>query len=110
MALALLSINLDFTVVNLGLADIQRDLGTSLSELQWVINGYTLALAGAVVAAGRLGDMLGRKRVYLAGLITFTGAAIAAALAPSVEVLVATRAIQGLGAATVYTVSLAILG
>lgn len=110
MSLALLSINLDFTVVNLGLADMQRDLGTSLSELQWVINGYTLALAGAVVVAGRLGDTFGRKRVYLAGLITFTAAAIAAALAPSVGVLIATRAVQGLGAATVYTVSLAILG
>src|SRR2546430_7240007 len=110
MALALLSINLDFTVVNLGLADMQRDLGTSLSELQWVINGYTLALAGTVVLAGRFGDSLGRKRVFLAGLITFTGAAIAAALAPSVGVLIATRVLQGLGAATVYTVSLAILG
>jgi EmrB/QacA subfamily drug resistance transporter len=110
MALALLSINLDFTVVNLGLADMQRDLGTSLSELQWVINGYTLALSGAVVVAGRLGDSLGRKRVYLAGLITFTGAAIAAAIAPSVGVLIGTRVLQGLGAATVYTVSLAILG
>ncbi len=110
MSLALLSINLDFTVVNLGLADMQRDLGTSLSELQWVINGYTLALAGAVVVAGRLGDSFGRKRLYLAGLITFTVAAIAAALAPSVGVLIATRVVQGLGAATVYTVSLAILG
>ena len=110
MALGLLSINLDFTVVNLGLADLQRDLHTSLSELQWVINAYTLGLAGSVVLAGRLGDLVGRKRVYVVGLLAFTLAAVAAALAPTVGVLIATRAVQGLGAATVYTVSLAILG
>ena len=109
MALGLLSINLDFTVVNLGLAAMQQDLGTSLSELQWVVNAYTLALSGSVVIAGRLGDAFGRKRVYLGGVLLFTAAAIGAALAPSVEVLIGTRAIQGLGAATVYTVSLAIL-
>jgi EmrB/QacA subfamily drug resistance transporter len=109
MALGLLSINLDFTVVNLGLAQMQRDLDTSLADLQWVINGYTLALSGSVVIAGRLGDALGRKRVYLAGVLAFTAAAAAAALAPSVEVLIGARAVQGLGAATVYTVSLAIL-
>jgi len=109
MALGLLSINLDFTVVNLGLTDMQRDLDTSLSELQWVINAYTLALSGSVVVAGRVGDAFGRKRVYLAGLAAFAAAAVAAALAPNVELLIATRAVQGLGAATVYTVSLAIL-
>jgi MFS family permease len=81
MALGLLSINLDFTVVNLGLADLQRDLGTSLSELQWVINAYTLALSGFVVVAGRLGDSLGRKRVYVTGLLVFTAASVTAALA-----------------------------
>jgi EmrB/QacA subfamily drug resistance transporter len=109
MALGLLSINLDFTVVNLALAPMQRDLDTSLTDLQWVINSYLLALGGAVVIAGRLGDAFGRKRVYLAGMLLFTAAALGAALAPSVEVLIGTRALQGLGAATVYTVSLAIL-
>jgi EmrB/QacA subfamily drug resistance transporter len=109
MALGLLAIDLDFTMVNLGLAAMQRDLDTSLPELQWVVNAYTLALAGSVVVAGRLGDAFGRKRVYLGGVLLFAAAAIAAALAPSVGVLIGTRAIQGLGAATVYAVSLAIL-
>jgi EmrB/QacA subfamily drug resistance transporter len=109
MALGLLCINLDFTMVNLGLADMQRDLDTSLPELQWVVNAYTLAQAGSMVVAGRLGDRFGRKRVYLSGVLLFTAAAIAAALAPSIGVLIGTRAIQGLGAATVYAVSLAIL-
>jgi EmrB/QacA subfamily drug resistance transporter len=109
MALGLLAINLDFTVVNLGLAAMQRDLDTSLGELQWVINAYSLALAGTVVVAGRLGDTYGRKRVYVVGVICFAAAAVGAALAPSVEVLIATRGVQGVGAATVYTVSLAIL-
>jgi len=100
---------LDSTVVSLALPAIRDDLGASATELQWVVNGYLLTLAVLVVTAGRLGDMFGRRRVFLVGLVTFAAGLLLAALAPAIEVLIAARFVQGAGAAGMLTLSLAIV-
>jgi EmrB/QacA subfamily drug resistance transporter len=100
---------LDSTVVTLALPAIRRDLDASASELQWTINAYLLVLSVLVVTAGRLGDMFGRRRVFLLALCVFSGGLVVAALAPSIEVLVLARIIQGAGAAGMLTLSLAIV-
>src|SRR3712207_3799118 len=80
---------LDATVVNVALPSIQEDLGFSQAALAWVVNAYLIAFGGLLLLAGRLGDLLGRRRVFLAGLAVFTLASIACGLAQSQEVLVA---------------------
>ncbi len=90
---------LDTTVVSVALADIQTDLQAGVSSLQWVVNGYALVFAGAMLAAGSLGDRLGRRRVMVAGVAVFCAGSLVAALAPGVGWLVAGRAVMGLGAA-----------
>ncbi len=110
ISLGLLSINLDFTVVNLALDDIQQRLGASVSELQWVMNGYAIAIAATVLIAGRLGDLYGRKRLFMAGLALFAISAATAAAAPDIWSLIASRVAQGVGAAFLYTLSIALIG
>lgn len=110
ISLGLLSINLDFTVVNLALDDIQKRLGASVSELQWVMNGYAIAIAATVLLAGRLGDLRGRKRFFMLGLALFACSAATAAAAPDVWSLIASRIAQGVGAAFLYTLSIALIG
>jgi EmrB/QacA subfamily drug resistance transporter len=100
---------LDSCVVTLALPAIERDLDASASELQWVANAYLLTCAVFVVTAGRLGDMFGRKRLFLTGASIFTAGLLVAALASAPEVLIAARAIQGLGAAGMLTLSLALV-
>jgi EmrB/QacA subfamily drug resistance transporter len=100
---------LDIAVVNTALADIGRDLHTGLGGLQWVVDAYTLALASIVLSAGALADRLGRRKLFSAGLGLFTAASLACALAGSIGVLEAARAVQGIGAAVMFAVSLAIL-
>jgi MFS family permease len=100
---------LDSTVVTLALPDMQRDLGASSSELQWVLNAYLLTLAVLVVTAGRLGDVYGRRRLFLLGLVVFTAGLVVAATAPGMEVLVGARVIQGVGGAAMLTLSLALV-
>jgi EmrB/QacA subfamily drug resistance transporter len=100
---------LDSTVVTLALPAIRRGLDASASELQWVLNAYLLALAVLVVTAGRLGDMFGRRRVFLASLGVFAVGLVIAALSPSIEVLVLARIIQGVGASGMLALSLAIV-
>jgi EmrB/QacA subfamily drug resistance transporter len=107
--MALFVLMLDSTIVTLALPSIQRELGASASELQWVVNGYLLMIAVLVVTAGRLGDQFGRRRVFLGGLVTFAGGLVVAAVAPSVEVLIVARFIQGIGAAGMLTLSLALV-
>jgi EmrB/QacA subfamily drug resistance transporter len=107
--MALFVLMLDSTIVTLALPSIQRDLQASASELQWVMNGYLLAIAVLVVTAGRLGDQFGRRRVFVAGLVTFAVGLVIAATAPSIEVLIVARIIQGLGAAGMLTLSLALV-
>jgi MFS transporter, DHA2 family, methylenomycin A resistance protein len=100
---------LDATVVTVALPSLGRDLGGGVSDLQWVVDGYTLVFAGLLLSAGSLGDLLGGRRVFEAGLWLFTAASAACALAPSVPLLVAARLLQGLGAALLVPSSLALL-
>ena len=93
---------LDVTVVSVALASIQRDLKASLSDLQWVIDAYSLALAVLLLPAATLGDRLGRRRLFLAGLAIFTVGSLACALAPSAVALEAFRAFQGIGGAVLF--------
>ena len=100
---------LDSTVVTLALPDMQRDLGASANELQWVLNAYLLTLAVLVVTAGRLGDVYGRRRIFLAGLVVFTVGLAIAATAAGMEILILARVVQGAGGAAMLTLSLAIV-
>jgi EmrB/QacA subfamily drug resistance transporter len=100
---------LDATVVNIALPTIGEDFDAGLSSLQWVVNAYTLTLAGFLLLGGALGDRFGRRRVFLIGVAWFAGASVLCAVAPSAEVLIAARALQGMGAALLTPGSLAIL-
>src|SRR3954453_915138 len=100
---------LDIAVVNTALSAIAADLDTGLSGLQWVIDAYTLALAATVITAGSLSDRFGRRRLFLAGLAVFTATPAVCGLAPSITALNIARAAQGLGAAILFAVSLAVL-
>src|SRR5260221_7658645 len=92
-----LMIIVDTTIVNVALPSIQRDLGFSQSGLAWVVNAYLIAYAGIMLLAGRLGDLIGHKRVFLIGLAMFTAASLACGLAATQWQLVAGRAVQGIG-------------
>lgn len=94
-----LMIVLDKTIVDVALPTIQRDLRFSVSSLAWVVNAYLIAFGGLLLLAGRLGDLLGRRRMFLAGLALFTSASLLAGLADSQAVLTAARFIQGIGGA-----------
>jgi EmrB/QacA subfamily drug resistance transporter len=100
---------LDIAVVNTALSRIAEDLHTGLSGLQWVVDAYTLALATVVLSAGSLADRLGRRRLFTIGLSIFTLASAACALAQDITVLNVARAVQGVGAAVMFAVSLALL-
>src|SRR5215472_2669022 len=99
---------LDSTVVNVALPTIGRDLGTSLAGLQWTVTAYTLTLAGLILLGGSLGDRAGRKRVFLIGVVWFALASVLCGAAPNAPVLIAARAIQGVGGALLTPGSLAI--
>ena len=98
---------LDATIVAIALPAIQRSLDVAPADLQWVVSAYTLAFAGFLVLAGRLADLRGRRTVFMAGLALFAGASLACGLSRSAGVLVAARAVQGLGAAAVAPAALA---
>jgi EmrB/QacA subfamily drug resistance transporter len=100
---------LDIAVVNTALSRIGEDLHTGLSGLQWVVDAYTLALATVVLSAGSVADRLGRKRLFEIGLSIFTLSSLACAMAQDITVLNAARAVQGVGAAIMFAVSLALL-
>jgi EmrB/QacA subfamily drug resistance transporter len=100
---------LDATVVNVALPSIQRDLGLSEANLQWIVNAYTLVFGGFLLLGGRAGDLLGRKRLFLAGVVVFTVASLLNGLATSSGWLIGTRALQGLGAAFISPAALAII-
>jgi EmrB/QacA subfamily drug resistance transporter len=100
---------LDATVVNVAIRQVGTDLGASLAELQWVINAYMLALASLILVGGALGDRLGRRRIFVLGVVWFAAASAACALAPNPEVLIAARAVQGIGAALLTPGSLAMM-
>ena len=100
---------LDSTVINIALTPIARDIGATTAGLQWVVNGYLLVLASTVVTAGRLGDMFGRRRIFLIGMGLFALGSAVCATSSQEEVLVVGRLIQGLGAAPLLGLSLAIV-
>ncbi|MBZ5739818.1 DHA2 family efflux MFS transporter permease subunit [Nocardioides mangrovi] len=109
LALAQFMVVLDVTIVNVALPDMQVDLGFSPDDLQWVISAYTLAFGGFLLLGGRLGDLLGRRRVFAGGLALFTAASLAGGLASSQWFLVGARAIQGFGGALMSAAALSIL-
>jgi EmrB/QacA subfamily drug resistance transporter len=100
---------LDSTVVNVALPAIGEDLDASFAGLQWAVNAYTLTLAGFLLLGGALGDRVGRRRVFLVGVIWFAIASLLCALAPTIETLIAARAVQGVGAALLVPASLALI-
>ena len=100
---------LDATVVNVALPSIQKDLGLSEANLQWIVNAYTLVFGGFLLLGGRAGDLLGRKRLFLFGLVVFTVASLLNGLAADSGMLIACRALQGLGAAFISPAALAII-
>ena len=109
MSFALFMIMLDNTVVNVALPSIQSDLGASLSALEWTINAYTLTFAVLLVTGGRLGDIFGRRRAFLFGVIVFALSSATAGLAPNDAWLVGSRALQGIGAAFMMPATLSII-
>jgi EmrB/QacA subfamily drug resistance transporter len=109
VCLAQLMIVLDTTIVNVALPSIQRDLHFTQGNLTWVVNAFLVTFGSFLLLAGRLGDLLGRRRVFLAGVVVFTAASALCGVAPTQGVLVAARFIQGVGAATQASVILAII-
>jgi EmrB/QacA subfamily drug resistance transporter len=109
VCLAQLMIVLDVTIVNVALPSIQRDLHFSQANLSWVVNAFLITFGSLLLLAGRLGDLAGRKRVFLAGLTVFTFASLVCGLAPSQGVLIGARFVQGVGAAAQASVILAII-
>jgi EmrB/QacA subfamily drug resistance transporter len=109
VCLAQLMIVLDVTIVNVALPAIQRDLHFSQGNLTWVVNAFLVTFGSLLLLTGRIGDLVGRKRVFLAGLVTFTVASVLCGIAPSQETLVGARFLQGIGAAAQASVILAII-
>jgi EmrB/QacA subfamily drug resistance transporter len=109
LCLGSLMIVLDSTIVNVALPSIKRDLGFSQTALAWVVNGYLLTFGGFLLLGGRLGDVYGHRRLFLAGLSLFTVASLACGLSPSQGLLVVARVIQGFGGAVVSAVSLSLM-
>jgi EmrB/QacA subfamily drug resistance transporter len=100
---------LDATVVNVALPSIQKDLGMTEANLQWIVNAYTLVFGGFLLLGGRAGDLLGRKRLFLGGVVVFTAASLLDGLSTSSGMLIGARSLQGLGAAFISPAALAII-
>src|SRR6476469_6576244 len=100
---------LDVTIVNVALPAIQKDLGASFSDLQWVIDAYALTLAALLLVSGSFADLIGRRRVFILGLILFSAASFACGLAQSPLWLILSRAVQGIGGAMLFATSLALI-
>ncbi len=100
---------LDATIVNVALPSIQEDLDVAEADLQWIVNSYTLIFGGFLLLGGRAGDLLGRKRLFLAGVVVFTAASFLNGIAQSSEFLIVARGLQGFGAALVAPAALSIL-
>src|SRR5215203_5381446 len=109
LCVGMLMIVLDVTVVNVALPSIQNDLGFSQSSLAWVVNAYMIAFGGLLLFAGRFGDILGRKNIFMAGLGVFTVASLLCGVAQSQELLVAARFVQGVGGAMTSAVILGMI-
>src|SRR5947209_18355785 len=109
VSVGLFMVVLDNLVVSVALPSIHRDLGASIQSLEWTVNAYTLSYAVLLLTGAALGDRLGRRRMFMAGITLFTVSSAAAALAPSAGALIAARALQGAGAAVATPLTLALL-
>jgi EmrB/QacA subfamily drug resistance transporter len=109
VAFGLFMIMLDNTVVNVALPSMARDLGVGLSELEWIVTGYALTFASLMLTGGKLADLLGRRLVFVAGLVIFTGSSLACGLAESGDFLIGARVVQGVGAALMNPATLSII-
>jgi EmrB/QacA subfamily drug resistance transporter len=109
VCLGIFMLLLDITIVTVALPDIQRGLNSSFSDLQWIVDAYALTLAAFLLTAGSLADMFGRRLLYLIGLVIFTCASMLCGFATSTLMLQVSRAVQGLGGAIMFAVSLALL-
>jgi EmrB/QacA subfamily drug resistance transporter len=109
VAFGLFMIMLDNTIVNVALPSIQRSLHMSISSLEWIVTAYALTFAALLITGGKLGDLYGRRRMFIAGLVVFTLASLACGLAPSAGFLIGARAVQGIGAALMNPATLSII-
>ena len=109
VAFGLFMIMLDNTVVNVALPSIERDLHVSISSLEWVVTAYALTFAALLITGGKLGDLFGRRRLFIVGIAIFTLSSLACGLAPSSGFLIGARAVQGIGAALMNPASLSII-
>src|SRR3954452_2051266 len=109
VSIATFMLLLDITVVNTALPSIRKDLGASFADLQWVVDAYVLTLAAVVLTAGWLADPIGRKPMFVAGLGIFSVSSLAIALSPNIGFLIAGRALQGVGGAIMFALSLALV-
>ena len=107
--LATAMLMLDISVINTALSDIADGLDTGLSGLQWLVDAYTIPLAATVLTAGAIADRVGRRKLFLLGLMIFTVSSALCGAAPGIEVLVGARAIQGLGASLMFATALALI-
>src|SRR5581483_10765660 len=102
-------VQLDVTAVNVAVNRIAASLGGDIQAMQWVVSAYTVTFAAFILSAGAAGDRLGAKRLFIGGFVLFTAASAACAAAPSIGVLIAARAVQGVGAAVLVPCSLSLL-
>ena len=109
VSFGLFMIMLDNTVVNVALPSIRSDLGISVSELEWVVNAYALTFGVLLLTGGKLADLLGRRAIFIAGLVVFTGASLWCGLAGGAASLIAARTVQGVGAALMNPATLSII-
>ena len=109
VAFGLFMIMLDNTVVNVALPSIERDLHVSISSLEWIVTAYALTFAALLITGGKLGDLFGRRRIFIVGIAVFTLSSLACGLAPSSGFLIGARAVQGVGAALMNPASLSII-
>jgi EmrB/QacA subfamily drug resistance transporter len=109
VAIGLFMIMLDNTVVNVALPSIRSDLGIGISELEWVVNAYALTFGVLLLSGGKLADLLGRRRIFIIGLVIFTASSLACGLAGGADVLIASRTVQGIGAALMNPATLSII-
>ena len=109
VSFGLFMIMLDNTVVNVALPSIQRELGIGLSELEWIVTGYALSFAALMLTGGKLADMVGRRRIFVLGIVVFTVASLLCGIAESSEMLIGARVLQGVGAALMNPATLSII-
>src|SRR3954464_1172083 len=109
LSASLLVISLDNTILNVALPTIERELGSSSGQLQWIVDSYTLVFAGLLLTMGALGDRFSRRGALVAGLAIFGTASLASAFAESATMLIATRALMGVGGALIMPTTLSIL-